>query len=807
MPRGKDDTGAELYGAGLLGESLAPEQGSVLGEKFMVPPFSVLNAREGYWQDRKRAWLAFGIQSELGRGEDLVFGDAIAWQGQQAQQDDQSANVAVPVAPAMVTPAPALFPTIQITAAQRPAPTTVARGMPLVKMSEASGRPMLPPAPIITPTALIVPAVTLTSAPPPPEPWANPFLEFHADTLKAAGQARLAFNEDTWDWEDKSPVGVDVECARNFFLVCLQRFSTGARMAFEMSHRSTLNVQALHRALTGSRLITFNGHAYDMPIIFYAIGGADHARIFDASWKIINGHMRAWDTERELGVRIPRLDHVDLLEPNPSVRQSLKTLGARLHTRFLVDLPFEPNATLSAEQMNVATLYCFNDLDMLQALFDALKEPYELRRALSNEYKTDLRSKSDAQIGEAIVKMRVEAATGRRIGKVDPQPFTFKYNPPAWITFEDERMNNLLQLLRTSEFSVDYGGNITQPEWLKDCKVQIGEAEYNMGIGGLHSTEAHRSVKADENNALIDVDVSSQYPSIIIKLGMSPPLLGADFFTIYKKIMEERLAAKAAGDKVKADGLKISLNGVYGKLGSSYSPLYAPNIMISVTLTGQLSLLMLIERVTAAGIRVESGNTDGVVMLCPRGLLQTELPAIIKKWEDDTGFICEQTPYKAIYSRDVNTYIAIKENGKAKRKGPVADPWGDKDYRAQLSKNPQMTVCSDAVLKMITTGANIEDTIRACGDPRMFITCIKVTGGALWRGHPLGRVVRYYWAINGDPIVYANAKRKVSNTDGAKPMMELTGDLPSDLDYQRYINEAKDLAEELAVVNEHGLLT
>ena len=39
-----------------------------LSERFMIPPFSVLNAREGWWQDRKRAWLAIGIQSELGRG-------------------------------------------------------------------------------------------------------------------------------------------------------------------------------------------------------------------------------------------------------------------------------------------------------------------------------------------------------------------------------------------------------------------------------------------------------------------------------------------------------------------------------------------------------------------------------------------------------------------------------------------------------------------------------------------------------------------------------------------------------------------
>jgi hypothetical protein len=39
-----------------------------LADRFGVPPFSVLDARQGYWQDRKRAWLSLGIQSELGRG-------------------------------------------------------------------------------------------------------------------------------------------------------------------------------------------------------------------------------------------------------------------------------------------------------------------------------------------------------------------------------------------------------------------------------------------------------------------------------------------------------------------------------------------------------------------------------------------------------------------------------------------------------------------------------------------------------------------------------------------------------------------
>lgn len=49
-----------------------------LADRFLVPPFSVLDARQGYWQDRKRWWLALGIQSEVGRGENLLqFSDTV----------------------------------------------------------------------------------------------------------------------------------------------------------------------------------------------------------------------------------------------------------------------------------------------------------------------------------------------------------------------------------------------------------------------------------------------------------------------------------------------------------------------------------------------------------------------------------------------------------------------------------------------------------------------------------------------------------------------------------------------------------
>jgi len=53
-----------------------------LADKFGVPPISVLDRRAGDWQDRRRRWLALGIQSELGRDSpvyQMTRGGATDW--------------------------------------------------------------------------------------------------------------------------------------------------------------------------------------------------------------------------------------------------------------------------------------------------------------------------------------------------------------------------------------------------------------------------------------------------------------------------------------------------------------------------------------------------------------------------------------------------------------------------------------------------------------------------------------------------------------------------------------------------------
>ena len=80
----------------LLGDELpVPETRKApvkLSERFVGLPVSVLNSREGWWQDRKRAWTDLGIESELGRdGKPLTWNVAVP-QGHGHQATDMVQN-------------------------------------------------------------------------------------------------------------------------------------------------------------------------------------------------------------------------------------------------------------------------------------------------------------------------------------------------------------------------------------------------------------------------------------------------------------------------------------------------------------------------------------------------------------------------------------------------------------------------------------------------------------------------------------------------------------------------------------------
>ncbi len=635
---------------------------------------------------------------------------------------------------------------------------------------------------------------------PPERTWERPD---YLPSLQEAMEFRVSQFE---DWElaiaaaKRERLVFDIECYENYFLIAFTSLASGKVIYFERTPNHDFNADKLRWIINTFCLVSFNGINYDMPILALALAGKSTSQLKYATNEIIVNGSRPSDVLRTFKVKKLNTNHIDLIEVAP-LRASLKIYGGRLHAPRMQDLPFNPEVILSPQQMAIVRWYCVNDLTNTAILHESLKEQIDLRESMGNEYKMDLRSKSDAQIAEAVIAEEIERLNGCRAQRPVIEPGTrYKYKIPHFIKYQSGLMNWALDIVCNANFIVSEDGNVGMPEELKALRLEIAGGVYRMGIGGLHSSEQCAAHYADANTLLIDRDVTSYYPYIILNQGLYPQHLGPNFLKVYRTLVDRRIAAKHRGDKVIAGSLKITINGSFGKLGSRYSVLYAPDLLIQVTVTGQLSLLMLIERLELAGIHVVSANTDGIVIKCPTAR-QAECDAIVKQWEADTGFETEDTQYLAVFSRDVNNYIAVKkkfdkktkqwlyEVDGCKTKGAYASPEKSSD---RLHKNPTNEICVDAVLALLTKGTPIMTTVRSCTDIRKFVSVRTVSGGAVKDGVFLGKSIRWYYAAGEQgEIVYAKNGNKVPRSEGAKPVMDIPAEFPQDVDYEWYEREAE----------------
>lgn len=62
-----------LYGVDLFGDVMKPKASGLVAERFVIPPFTILDAKQGDWQERKRAWQSLGIRGEVGRDDTLTY--------------------------------------------------------------------------------------------------------------------------------------------------------------------------------------------------------------------------------------------------------------------------------------------------------------------------------------------------------------------------------------------------------------------------------------------------------------------------------------------------------------------------------------------------------------------------------------------------------------------------------------------------------------------------------------------------------------------------------------------------------------
>lgn len=655
----------------------------------------------------------------------------------------------------------------------------------------------------------------------------------------------------------KPVYALDVECYRNYFLIKLRCRDTARMWSFRMDDRHTINWAALHVMLAHSTIVTFNGNGYDILMVSAAASGRFDCNMLKnlSDYIFANKFSKSWQIADEFSIELIRPDHIDLMPIAPG-DGGLKQYMGRLGCIKLQDLPYPPEAVLTYEQMDKVDEYCGNDLVGNIELYNALLEDIETRIELTEQYGVDMRSKSDAQIAEAAFRklLGLDYQSARRLTALAQKPpgFAWKYTPPPFIRFHTREMQEAYTRVLETVFTLSETAQVIAP-LLAKYEFGFGGAVYRMGVGGLHSSETCTVHRAGPDCVLEDFDVASYYPEIIRKLRLYPAHLGPKVLEIYCGMIDTRLAHKAAKRKRKANTYKIILNGFFGKTKERHAVMFDPVMYTQITITGQLSLLMMIERQHLVGVQAVNANTDGVVLKCHPSQVPAR-NAVVKQWEIDTGFEMEGTKYLAYMSRDVNCYMAFKlpkdgEPIEVKTKGEYAD-----DPLSLLKNNPANRICVDAVKKFIIEGAPLERTIRACDDIRKFVTVRNVSGGGSWvretvlgdrvgqmrealtahgwptkdggktwinpglgwESHstadafrilrdslprePIGKTVRWYYGAGQRGHIATPRGGLVAKSQGAKPCMELPEILPPDLDYNWYVREAQSMLQDLGVI-------
>lgn len=558
----------------------------------------------------------------------------------------------------------------------------------------------------------------------------------------------------------------------------------------------------------GATFVGFNNQSFDDVIAAAFVAGRTELEIKRIADDLIGNRLRPWMAMRKYNLPQLGFDSIDLIEVAPSF-VGLKAYGARMHMPVLQDMPLAHDAEATEGQKSEIDKYNINDLDTTEELLKRLEEQLLLRVQMSRQYGTDMRSKSDSQMAEQayITSMGLKR-------KENTVPWTVRYTPPAFLRFRNPELQELLHRVSQHTFDMNQAtGHVILPDFLGKEQIVFGTGTYQLGVGGIHSTHDKSVCHIAGDDVIVDIDAASFYPSIILECGFIPAGLGQRFVDEYRRIYERRLEAKRNRDKATDATLKISLNGTFGKLASRWSVLYAPDLMLAVTLTGQFTLLMLIEWLEYLGAVTLSANTDGIAMRYPREL-QPRVEVVVARFEALSRFKFEYTPYRLLAMKDVNNYYAVKTDRSIKAKGIYAP--------LSLSKNATAQVCADAVGAWLAHGTPFMETIKNAGFEG-FISARNVTGGAVSGGQLLtrqvlsrdgvletenlgveggkylGKVVRWYMSnLPGlEPLRYVKNGNKVPKTEGARECMVLKKNAghPDDLDYTWYHAEACRIAQ------------
>lgn len=615
---------------------------------------------------------------------------------------------------------------------------------------------------------------------------------------------------------DKKVLVADLETYPNWFCVAV---SDGERRKCFSSHRPG-EIAKLAKALRDKSIVVagFNSFKYD-DIILRAIvynPAITPKEVRALSDRIIEPQ----DQEEEEAnfkatyTDVPWAYSIDVFQLLNG-KGSLKEHACRSHAPDVGETPYHFGDDLPTEGIPAVERYCSLDVINTEAKLRHLWKLVEMRHTLDVTFGLGARvyCLSEQGIAQATFLKLHRDRSGEYSSQIRE---SCKSNPDnrqlAWamsalvapkVQYHTRPFQQMFKLLLEGEMRAldSYGGKweMVAPKLPEDLAIPLAGHRFQLGVGGLHSLDGPAIYRSTPTEKLIDLDVTSYYPSIVINEKLNPRQL-PHFAEDMRILRDRRVKAKIEGNKAIANALKIVVNAAFGKLNDVWSPLRSVPDAMRVTLNGQLYLLMLIEQLYVVGAEILSANTDGVTIRWKGD--EAVLKLAVQAWENATGFDLERTDYTVYARRDVNNYCAASADG-VKVKGAffLLPSQGGKNLKIKEGPDGGKgdgLIIKRAALEYLLNGRPICATVRSCRPEELMFYMRCKNGGTFFHGQePIGKLARWYASVGGQPIKRKNpngSMATIPNAQHATMLMSLD-DFGCDIDFNYYEEQAQALVE------------
>lgn len=626
----------------------------------------------------------------------------------------------------------------------------------------------------------------------------------------------------------------DIETLKSCILFGFKNPDTGDKKCFEISQykNDIYHFVKFYNKLNIDYAVGFNFRSFDAQVIQFVLNTYEewHELTGLETCAIIYRYVQDLIDDQSYKMRLPYYDNqftVDIIDvftinglDNEARRTSLKAAAFQMDGQ-VEEMPIHHSIdNITEEQINLVKDYMFNDIEETERLLNITigntkikgyenNNQLELRVGIEEEFGLKCLNYSEIKIGEELLKQKYAEITGKQLKDI-PKKGTFRKEIklknclPKYISFTTPDLKKLHKLtLSTSVKMNDKFEN----------KFKYFDTKYVQGLGGLHAVNSCETWESDNNHLIHDDDVASYYPAIVVNNGYYPYHLGKEILMVYKELYLKRLELKPLAKKDKrikgiVEAYKLILNVCFGKFGSMDSWLFDKQTLYAVTLTGQFSILMLIEMFETNGIRVISANSDGVTTYFSKDKLELKTN-IVKKWQEITNFTIETVEFKKIVYSTVNDYIAIKLDNEHKGKG-------DFEENLLIHKNKSKNIIPLALKAYYVDGIKPEDFIP--NHKNIYDFCIrqKASKDFHYEGVENGektiynKLIRYYVSNKGEkllkiknPSCQTNAA-PISQVEAGHWLCKVCNFLPSttkvencDINYSYYIQGAQDIIDKI----------